>query len=102
MWRTKEELQSAEILLEAEKYEDAVSRAYYAFFEMALAALLTKKITAKTHHGAITLFSKYFVKTGKVPIGVSRWMERARIAREDADCEIMYKEFDKKNGGKRN
>ena len=93
--KAKEKLHSAEILLEADKYEDAVSRIYYAFFEIALAALLTKGIIAKTHHGVITLFSKYFVKTGKVPIEVSKWMEKARRAREEADYEIMYKEFDK-------
>ena len=93
--KSKRKLRSAKILLEAGEYEDAISRVYYAFFEIASTALLTKKIIAKTHHGVLMLFSRYFVETKKVPVKISRWMQRARKAREEADYEIVYRKFDK-------
>jgi len=90
----KERIESAEILMNAGKYNDAISRIYYSFFDAATAALLAKDLTAKTHHGLIVLFEENFIKTGEISMGVGRWLARAKEAREEADYEI-YKKFDK-------
>ncbi|HED36945.1 MAG TPA: HEPN domain-containing protein [Ignavibacteria bacterium] len=90
----KDRLESAEILMNAGKYNDAISRVYYAFFDAATAALLSKNLTVKTHHGLIVLFEQNFIKTGKVNVGVGKWLARAKEAREEADYEI-YKKFNK-------
>ena len=51
IFRAKENLKEAEILFKEKSFRGAVSRAYYSFFEVAHAALITKGITAKTHAG---------------------------------------------------
>ena len=89
-----ERIKSAEVLKNAGQYNDAISRIYYAFFDAANAALLSKNLTAKTHHGLVILFENNFIRTEKINIKVGRWLRRAKEAREEADYEI-YKEFNK-------
>jgi uncharacterized protein (UPF0332 family) len=90
----EERLEAAKALKDAEKYNDAISRVYYAFFDATKAALISRGFSAKTHHGLIVLFEKNFIKTGEIKQGVGRWLRRAKEAREEADYEI-YKRFDK-------
>ena len=85
--QAKERIESAETLLKIRNYRDAMSRAYYAFFDAASAALLTKGLVAKTHHGLIILFEKHFIKTKEVPMKIGRWLAKAKQAREEADYE---------------
>ncbi len=89
-----ERLASARALFDLGNYRDAVSRAYYAFFDAARALLLTKGLVTKTHHGVNVLFELHFIKTGIFPKGVGRWLNRAEQAREEADYEF-WKEFSK-------
>lgn len=89
--RAKENLKGAKILLKEKNYRGAISRAYYAFFEAAHAALITKGITAKTHAGLITLFDLYFVKTKKVSKGFAKFYREAKKAREEADYGFLKK-----------
>jgi uncharacterized protein (UPF0332 family) len=44
--------------------DSSASRAYYAMFFMAEAALLSKGLTASSHKSVISLFGRNFVKTG--------------------------------------
>ena len=76
-------------------HNDAVSRAYYAFFDTASALLITKELSAKTHSGVITLFSLHFIKTKAVPLKYIHFFRRAKDAREEADYELL-KKFSKK------
>lgn len=46
---SEERIESAEILMNAGKYNDAISRVYYAFFDAATAALLSENLTVRTH-----------------------------------------------------
>ncbi|MCI0530264.1 MAG: HEPN domain-containing protein [Nitrospira sp.] len=52
-------LKSAEILLNEADHESCVSRAYYAMFYAAEAALLTKRVTSSSHKGVIAAFNKH-------------------------------------------
>ncbi len=90
----KKRIHSAEILFEAEEYRDAVSRAYYAFFDAASALLLTEGIVAKTHSGLIALFGLHFIKKNKMKSKFATLFKRAKEAREEADYEI-FKKFSK-------
>lgn len=92
--RAEEHLAAAQVLCEKKFYNDAISRVYYGFFEAASAALLTKGLIAKTHHGLSMLFDREFIKPGAIEAGIGRWFERARVAREEADYERM-KHFSK-------
>lgn len=92
--RAKSRIRSAEVLKKAGQYNDAISRVYYAFFDAATAALISKGLFAKTHHGVIILFEQHFIKTGVASIQAGRWLARALEARQEADYEV-YKEFTK-------
>jgi len=92
---SEERIESAEILMNAGKYNDAISRVYYAFFDAATAALLSKNLTTKTHQGLIITFAENFIKNGKITSNAGKWLSRAKEAREEADYEI-HKKFDKK------
>jgi uncharacterized protein (UPF0332 family) len=56
-------LSTAEQALNSGDYDSCVSRCYYAMFFMAEAVLLTKRLTASSHKGVISLFGEHFVKT---------------------------------------
>jgi len=60
-------LKAARLLLERQMYADAVSRAYYAVFQAARAALVTRDLDSRKHSGIIGLFNQQFVKTGVLP-----------------------------------
>jgi uncharacterized protein (UPF0332 family) len=51
----EERLKAARLLLERQMYADAVSRAYYAVFQAARAALATRDLESKKHSGIIGL-----------------------------------------------
>lgn len=85
-------IHSAELLLKEGELKDAVSRAYYGFFDAASALLLTKGLVAKTHAGLVTLFNIHFVKTNKIKSRFATLFRKAKEAREQADYEI-YREF---------
>lgn len=87
----KERIKSSKILLENKLYNDAISRAYYAFFDAASSLLVTKGLMAKTHAGIINLFSLHFIKTKDVPVKYIKYFRQAKTAREEADYEILRK-----------
>jgi len=79
----------AKNLLRDKSYEDAVSRAYYAAFHAAQALLLTEGLSADTHHGVVTLFGLYFVRTGKFDKKFGRYLASLKDERENSDYEIF-------------
>jgi uncharacterized protein (UPF0332 family) len=83
--RAKETLEAARLLLERGFYEDSVSRSYYAMLYSVRAALVTKRIHAKTHRGTMKKFGELFVKTGEFPLEVWRVFGSAMELREEAD-----------------
>ncbi len=70
MEQAADALQAARTLIDAGLPRDAVNRAYYAIFYGVLALLVTRRLGASKHSGALTLFSREFVKKGLLP---PRW-----------------------------
>ncbi len=89
--KANERIESAELLYKHEKYNDAISRSYYAFFDTTSALLITKGLFAKTHSGLITLFGLHFIKTDLIPAKFARLFRRVKTAREEADYEALKK-----------
>ena len=85
MANARERLESACILLENEKYADAVGRAYYSMFFGARALLFQKGIHPRTHRGLISQFSLEMIKNGKFPRELFDLLTRAQEDREQAD-----------------
>ncbi|MBC8264066.1 MAG: nucleotidyltransferase domain-containing protein [Anaerolineales bacterium] len=80
-------LRSARAVREIGEYGNAMSLVYYAFLDVADAALAARTIRTKSHAGTISLFGLHFTKTGLVDAKYSRWFKRAHKFRLEADYE---------------
>ena len=86
----REKLSAAEDLCEKRHYKDSVSRSYYAIFTAARALLAVECLDSSKHSGVIALFNQHFVKSGEVRKDASKWLERAKLYREQADYGDFY------------
>ena len=60
----KSQLISSKILFDGGQYRDSVTMSYYAMYSSALALLLKKDISPKTHEGTLRQLAKEYVKEG--------------------------------------
>jgi len=81
-------LKSAEHLFEVGDYDSCASRAYYAMFFMAEAALMLKGLSASSHRGVIGLFGKQFVQAGIFEPELGRALRRAYDVRLTGDYAV--------------
>ena len=78
-------LHSAALLRDAEDFDSAASRLYYAMFYCAEALLLTKELSFSKHRGVIAGFGQHFVKTGTLPAEMHQWLREAFDKRQLGD-----------------
>jgi len=88
MQKALKRLHVAQKLLHDSEYEDAVSRAYYAMYHAAKAALATKNTFPKTHEGVVTEFGKKFVLTGTFPKELGKNLADTKAARETYEYNV--------------
>jgi len=90
--KAKEKLKTAEIEYDAERYDDSVSRAYYAVFHAISAVLLSKGLHYSSHSQTIGAFNKEFVKPGVFPKEFTRNIQKLFNDRQtgDYDFEISF------------
>ena len=88
--RARKYLQSAGMLLESGDYESSVSRAYYAMFFSAEAALLNKDLSSSSHGGVLSTFGEHFVKPGTFPKTMGRALNRAYGKRQLGDYDHRF------------
>jgi uncharacterized protein (UPF0332 family) len=81
----REELETARENIARGHFRAAVSRAYYAVFYMASAALFSQSVQRAKHAGVESAFSQYLVKPGYIEPEFSQLYQRARRQREEAD-----------------
>ena len=84
----KKRLEAAKLLFEKDMLEDAVNRAYYAFFHAAKAMLNALGHDAKTHSGLISEFGLRIIKTGMLDKKFGQFFRKAFEMRESSDYEI--------------
>jgi hypothetical protein len=89
MEKALRKLAVARELLSNQHFDDAVSRAYYAAFHAAQAALLTEGQQAESHKGVTTLFGLLLVKSGKVDRRCGRILASLKDNRESGDYEAL-------------
>lgn len=80
-----EELETARDNIARGHFRAAVSRAYYAVFYIATAALFSHSVQRSKHAGVESAFSQFLVKPGHIEPEYSRLYQRARRQREEAD-----------------
>ncbi len=82
-------LKSAKMLLEIQDLDSAVSRCYYAMFDMARAVLATQNVKTETHSGVHNKFAELFVKTGIFDRKYSKYLKHAFELRSVGDYSIF-------------
>ena len=87
--KAREKARVARDLLAKGEWDDTVSRAYYAAFHAAQAALLTEGQRADTHRGLVTLFGLLPVKTGKFEKKWGKFLSNLKDDREAGDYDAL-------------
>lgn len=87
--RAEKSLTAAELLLNSSLFDDAVSRAYYAMFYAAKAALETIGIETNSHSGLISQFGLHFIKTGKLQSRYGRMLAQTFQVRQVGDLDVQ-------------
>lgn len=89
MSRASESLGAARNLLADGYCGFSASRAYYAMFYAAEAALLSRDLQFSKHSGVMSFFNKEFVESGTFPAEMSKWLRRAHDTRIRGDYELV-------------
>ena len=84
----KERLINAKIALWNERYNLCVSESYYTMFYGAKSLLSNINITPKKHSGAMSEFSKYYLKTKLFNIEIGKYYFEFEKNRNKADYDI--------------
>jgi uncharacterized protein (UPF0332 family) len=87
--KSRQKLEVARQLLRDRHFDDAVSRAYYAAFHAAQAALLAEGQRADSHRGVVTLIGLLLVKTGKLAPRFGRMLANLKDDREASDYDVV-------------
>ena len=96
--RAETAARAARLLLDQGDYVGAVSRAYYAMFDLARAQLRDidpKLAAAKTHTSIIARFSKHLVQERGLPREIGRTFRRAfnaRLLAEYSDTSVTFEQ----------
>ncbi len=82
-------LKSARLVLDSGDYDSAVSRSYYAMFDMARAVLLRAVVTEdklpRTHSGVIEAFRNHAIQSGRIDQELATQLSRTESLRMTAD-----------------
>ncbi|MCP9450956.1 MAG: HEPN domain-containing protein [Nitrospira sp.] len=87
--KAREKARVARDLYAKGEWDDAISRAYYAAYHAAQAALLTEGQRADTHKGVVTLFGLLLVKTGKLDKRWGKLLSNLKDDREASDYDAL-------------
>ncbi len=82
-----EELATAELLWQNDRYRACISRSYYAMYHATQALLSLKNLNTKTHKGIIQMLGQHFIKTEIFPIELARALSDAYDMRRLSDYE---------------
>ena len=88
IYKSNEILDDAKYLLEDNRNEAAVNRAYYAMFTIVNGLLLDKDVFVKTHTGVKAKFHEYFLKTNLLRLELGKAYENAFSLRQEADYDF--------------
>ncbi|NER80875.1 MAG: HEPN domain-containing protein [Leptolyngbya sp. SIO1D8] len=83
----REDLETAQLLLENQRYRACISRAYYAMYYATQALLIQHNLVSRSHKGMIQQFSQHFIKSGDLPLKMARDLRQAYDFRQLSDYE---------------
>jgi uncharacterized protein (UPF0332 family) len=85
--RAAECVEDSQILLDNDRPAAAIARAYYAMFHAATAVLDVKGIKRSSHHGILSAFGEYLVRTGLIKPEFHSHLREAFELRQHTDYE---------------
>lgn len=88
--RAREEIDTAELLLNNEKLKAANNRAYYSIYYSLTAVLCLEPIAFKRHKDTLGYFNKNYVHTGIFPEEIGRNISKAQKVRHASDYDEFY------------
>lgn len=88
--KAKELLNQSEILIKNNGYDGSINRSYYAIFNAIRSLLALINVDSPKHSGVISLFDRYFVKTGIMDKFFSQVVHTAFETRQVTDYEDFY------------
>lgn len=88
--KAEQALEISRQLLEEDYLPDAISKAYFAMFYAANAALRTQDIVVSKHSAVIAEFGKAYAKTGLIDPKLHRALIDAFDERQEADYNVRY------------
>ncbi len=89
--RAQDCLVEAELLFGEAHWVAAVSRAYYAMFHAATAALLRNGVERHSHQGIISAFGQTFAKTGVVDMRFHKYLKESFDLRQESDYQPIVR-----------
>ncbi len=89
--RTEEALDSAHILFAKEKFNSAISEAYYSMYYSAKALLSFKDFHPKKHKGVLALLGLEFVNKGYIEEIYGKMFAKDMQLREKADYDVSFR-----------
>ncbi len=81
----------ADLMLVNAQYDGSINRSYYAMVNAVRSVLALVRLDSRSHHGVISLFDRYFVKTGLFDKQFSQYLHSAFDTRQDNDYEDFYR-----------
>lgn len=88
--RAREELDTAQLLLNNQKLKAANNRAYYSIYYSLTAVLCLEPIAFKKHKDTIAYFNKNYVHTEKFSRDIGRAIAKAAKVRHASDYDEFY------------
>ncbi|MBR4505455.1 MAG: HEPN domain-containing protein [Bacteroidales bacterium] len=82
--------EAAMIMVDAELWESAANRLYYALFHAVNALLIHDGHKVNTHKGSHALFGQYYIKTDKLPREYSSIYQKLEAIRDEGDYNWSY------------
>ena len=88
--KARDLLSQAQLLSANKKYDGCLNRSYYAIFSAIRSLLALVKSDRSTHAGVLSIFDRYFIKTGIIDKEYSKIAHSAFDSRQDSDYEDFY------------
>ncbi|MBC8389754.1 MAG: HEPN domain-containing protein [Actinobacteria bacterium] len=88
--KSKQDFESAKILIKKGKYAQSLNRSYYAIFHSTRALLAMDKFDSRKHSGVISFFVKNYIATGIFKKEYSKIILRAEKFRNRSDYMDFY------------
>jgi len=86
--KSRSKLKTAQIDYDNGRYDDSVSRSYYAVYHCISAMLLSKDLHFSSHGETIGAFNKEFVKTKLLPVSFTRTIKKLFNERHRGDYDF--------------